>query len=274
VRAATLALPLLVLVGCGEVPQPFRHEGPNVALAPAAARAVLVRRIDESPRGTALADAVVRRLLEAEIPATTRSGGGGGWTLAPETEESADSIRLRWRLLRADGESAADLIQTLPAEAWRAASPRLLDGLAAELVGKAIPVLSGTPPAAPSPPPPPVPTVRIVPPSDLPGDGNTALGGALRRLLEKSGFKPVEGEATADFVVRSQATVTPAPGGQETLTMVWIVGGADGAELGRVSQQGAVPKGRLAGPWGSLAADIAAGGVEGIDELLRAAKRK
>jgi len=274
VRAAIGVLPLVLLVGCGEVPQPFRHDGPNLALAPTAARAVLVQRIDDSPRGTALADAVVRRLLEAEIPATTRSGGGGGWTLVPETEESAETVRLRWRLLRADGDSANDLVQTLPAEAWRAASPRLIDGLAAELVGKTIPVLSGAPPAAPAVPPPPMPTMRIVPATDLPGDGNRALTDALRRRLEKSGFKPVEGDAPADFVVRSQSTVTPAPGGQETLMMVWIVGGADGAELGRVSQQGAVPKGRLAGSWGSLAADIAAGGVEGIEELLRAAKRK
>ncbi|CCG41742.1 hypothetical protein [Magnetospirillum molischianum] len=273
-RAAALILPLLIVVGCGDVPQPFRHDGPNVALAPVAARSVLVRRIDESPRGAMLADAVVRRLLDSEIPATTRSGGGGGWTLISEAEEGATTTVLRWRLVRADDEIAADLTQTIPAEVWRTPTPRLIDGLAADLVEKAMPVLSGGPTAAPPTPPPAPTTVRLVPLSDLPGDGNAALSNALRKLLEKSGFKPVEGDGAADFVMRVQATVTAAAGGQETLTMVWIVAGADGAELGRISQQGALPKGRLAGPWGSLASDIAAGGIEGLAELVRAAKRK
>ncbi|SEH28111.1 hypothetical protein [Magnetospirillum fulvum] len=274
-RLAMLVLPVvLVLTGCGDLPKPFRHDGPNVALAPIAARAVLVRRVGDDPQGAMLADAVVRRLLEAEIPATTRSGGGGGWTLVADAEESADSIRLRWRLLRANGDSAAEQTQTVPAEAWRRPSPRLIDGLAADLVVTLMPVLSGTPPTPATPPPPPPITVRLTPLSGLPGDGNLALGSALRRLLEKSGFKPVEGDTAADFVVRAQATVIPAAGGQETLTMVWIVGGTDGAELGRVSQQGAVPKGRLSGSWGSLASDIAAGGVEGITELVRTATRK
>jgi len=266
-----LVLPLLILTGCGDVPKPFRHDGPNAALVPTAARAVLVQRIDDEPRSTALTDAVVRHLLESEIPATTRSGGGGAWTLVPVAENGPSATVLHWTLLRADGTNAADFTQTVPAEAWRTPSPRLADGLAADVVVKLMPVLNGTPPAAP--PPPPI-TVRLTPLSDLPGDGNTALSGALRRLLEKSGYKPVEGEAAADFVVRAQATITAAPGGQESLTMVWIVGGTDGAELGRVSQQGEVPKGRLARPWGSLASDIAAGGVEGIGDLIRTAKRK
>ena len=64
---------LLLLAACGDMPQPFRHEGLNTAVAPPGPRGVVVRPPDDSQNGTALAQAIVKRLADQDIPASIRS---------------------------------------------------------------------------------------------------------------------------------------------------------------------------------------------------------
>lgn len=257
----------LVLGACGDLPQPFRHEGTNEALRPQAARAVVVVAPDG---GAALAEAIVRHLLDSEIPASTRPvGGDAAWTFAGRVETEGGQIVLRWRLSRAEI-PPVELTRTVPAAAWNAATPALTDGLAADLVSSLLPALAPVA-AVPAVPPPP-PTLRLIPPAGLPGDGNRALAEALRRRLSGSGLTLVEGEAPADLEVRVQAAVIPQPGG-DALTLVWRVTDRVGVELGQATQRGAVPHGRLDGAWGSLADDIAAGGAEGLFTILHGSVR-
>jgi len=256
----------LLLGACGDLPQPFRHEGSNEALRPQAARAVVVVAPDG---GAALAEAIVRHLLDSEIPASTRPlDGDAAWTFAGRIEREGALIVLRWRLSRAEI-PPVELTRTLPAAAWQAATPALTDGLAADLVASLLPALA---PVAAAPAVPPPPTLRLIPPAGLPGDGNRALAEALRRRLSGSGLTLVEGDAPAELEARVQAAVVPQPGG-DALTLVWRVTDRAGAELGQATQRGAVPHGRLDAAWGSLADDIAAGGAEGLFAILRGTAR-
>lgn len=266
-RAAALFL-LLLLAACGDIPQPFRHEGTNPALTPAVARGVEVRPLDPSPRSAQLAAAIVRHLVDAEIPAATQVVVPGAWVLSGTVTPTADVAMLRWTLSRPgggpDGEMLGGVEQKVPAATWARATPRTIDLVAAEVVDKLMgPLHGGTTADAV------VTAIRLLPLVGLPGDGGTALATAMRVMLTRDGFKVVEGEA--DFLLRGQVTVTPGHAGEEVLAVAWTVAAKDGGDLGTSAQQGPVPKGRLAGPWGSLAADIAAGGAEGIGQIIRAA---
>lgn len=271
-RKRLLLLLPLVLAACGDVPQPFRHDGDNLALVPRAARGVLVRPLDESPRSAQLADAMVKRLLESEIPASTRPVVPGAWVLGGEVEAGASAALLHWTLTRPpEGEVLGGVEQKIPAGPWARGTPKTIDLIAAEVVEKLMGPLHGDGPAAA------VkqagPAIRLLPLVGLPGDGDTSLTSAMRAMLQRGGLTVVDTEAAADFLLRGQVTLSPGSAGEEVLAVAWTVIARGGRELGTSAQQGAVPKGRIAGPWGTLAADIAAGGAEGIGEIVRSANR-
>ncbi len=266
----SVLLPLLLLLAaCGDIPQPFRHEGTNLALAPAAARGVEVRPLDESPRSAQLAAAIVRRLLEEEIPASTRAVVPGAWVLSARAEPAAGATVLTWTLARSGGEALGGLEQKVPAGPWARATPKTIDLIAAEVVDKLTGPLHGDGPKTAAGVV--APVIRLLPLTGLPGDGDTALATAMRTMLKRDGLTVVDGEAPADFLLRGQVTLSPGRPGEEMLAVAWTVTSRSGEDLGTSSQQGPVPKGRLAGPWGSLASDIAAGATDGIGQILRAA---
>jgi hypothetical protein len=271
--ASLLGMTLSVLAACGEMPQPFRHEGLNPSVAPPGPRNVMVRPPDDGPSGNALAGAIVKRLADQDIPASTRSAVAGSWVLAAEPESRGAALTLRWRLASPDGEPPASFTQTIPAAVWEKAGPATLDRMADEVVGYFNPALHGADPAAPPAAPPRVPVVRIEPVAGLPGDGDTALPKALGNALRRLGIRL--GGPDAELAVRGRVAVLPGRAGEEILEVTWMVlDGRDGRELGKAAQQGALPKGRLAGPWGALAGDVAAGGAEGIADIIAAIPQK
>jgi len=74
-------------------------------------------------------------------------------------------------------------------------------------------------------------------------------------------------EANA-YDVQGTVRVTPAPGGKETVTIVWVVFGPDGNQLGVTRQTKDVRKGSFDKRWGG-AADAAAEAAAGdIAKLL------
>ncbi|OAN50679.1 hypothetical protein A6A04_17640 [Paramagnetospirillum marisnigri] len=269
----SLLLPLL-LAACGEIPQPFRHEGLNTAVVPLAARGVVVRPADDSAPARRVAEAVVRRLLEAEIPASIRPVVPGAWVIGAGIEPDATHARFRWVLVRPDGGDPVVVEQRVPAATWARATPKTVELIAAEVVEKLSPTLMGEMAPAPGQTASTArPTVALLPLAGLPGDGGVSLAAAMRRLLDGNGIGTAEPGA-ADFRLRGQATLSAAASGDEVLDLAWTVLDRDGRELGTATQQGAVPKGRLSGPWGGLATDIAAGGTEGVVAIIRAALRK
>ncbi|EME68397.1 hypothetical protein H261_18597 [Paramagnetospirillum caucaseum] len=260
------------LGACGDLPQPFRHDGINAAMAPPGPRGVVVRLPDDSPSAAALSRAIVKRLMDQDIPASSRSAVSGSWVLAAETETTIAAKTLRWRLIVPDGETPGEFLQTLPAALWDKAGPATIDRLADEVVARYAAVLHGET-AETAAAPPRVPGVRLEPVAGLPGDGDSALPKALGRALQRLGLRL--GGAEAELAVRGRVALVPGRPGEEVLDVTWIVLDArTGEELGKAAQQGALPKGRLSGPWGALAGDIAAGGAEGIADIIAAIPQK
>jgi len=65
-----------------------------------------------------------------------------------------------------------------------------------------------------------------------PGDGEQALAAALTRRLSAIGVKEATAFEANAYDVQGTVRVTPAPGGKETVTIVWVVFGPDGNQLG------------------------------------------
>jgi hypothetical protein len=269
-----LWLPLLagavLLAGCGEIPQPFRHEGPPPALVrPKMGRGIVVRPVAGPPQ---LAESVVAALEEREIPAIVSSAPASGHVI--EAVPVADG--LTWSLTAPDGAVLASVRQPTPPAAWDGPDAVRLKRAATEIAAALAAGLSD-PDAQPRLDARPVelarPRVRIDPIAGLPGDGGPALTESLSRALRSSGIDVVRSGAA--YVLRAVASVTPAKGGDDLLAVSWQLKRAvGGAQLAAIDQEGEVPRGRLSQPWGALARDIAEGGASGIIQVVRAAERE
>ena len=101
-----------------------------------------------------------------------------------------------------------------------------------------------------------------------PGDGEAALAVALSRQLAARGLTPAT--AFQANVYEGQGTVRIAPGskGKETVTIIWVVLGPDGSQLGVTRQTKEVRKGSLDKVWGGTANAAAAAAAEDIVKLI------
>ena len=267
--------PLLVMVGltlltaCETVPKPFRHEeGAISALArPKLGRGIALRPSDDLAQDTILMEAVITAFEDREVPVTLRRGPGFGRVIevSPE-QQSPRGQAIVWRLLAADGSEVNRLVTAPAAQAKLAA---------AQVAAQFYPWLED-PDAKPQLTAgtnlPPRPQVRVEPMRGLPGDGDTVLPQALAKAL---GRERIDVADTAPYTVVGVITVAPSGANDDTVTISWLVkrGDAAGTHLASIDQGGAVPRGRLNLPWGSMARDIAEGGASGVAEVVRLAER-
>jgi hypothetical protein len=101
-----------------------------------------------------------------------------------------------------------------------------------------------------------------------PGDGEEALAAALSKQLAARGLK--QAKAFQANVYEVQGTVRVAPGGKgkETVTIIWVVLGPDGTQLGVTRQSKDVRKGSLDKKWGGAANAAAAAAANDIAKLI------
>jgi hypothetical protein len=101
-----------------------------------------------------------------------------------------------------------------------------------------------------------------------PGDGEQALAAALGRRLEALGIKQATAFESDVYDVQGTVRVSPAPGGKETITIIWVVLAPDGNQLGVTRQTKEVKKGSLNKKWGGAAEAAAAAAAAQIVQLL------
>ena len=101
-----------------------------------------------------------------------------------------------------------------------------------------------------------------------PGDGEQALAAALGRRLSALGVKQATAFESDVYDVQGTVRVSPAPGGKETVTIIWVVLAPDGNQLGVTRQIKEVKKGSLSKKWGGAADAAAAAAAANIVQLL------
>jgi hypothetical protein len=101
-----------------------------------------------------------------------------------------------------------------------------------------------------------------------PGDGEQALAAALTRQLAARGLKPADNLQADVFEVQGTVRVAPAGKGKESVTIVWVVLGPDGGQLGITRQSKTVRKGSLDKKWGAAAEAAAAAAAADIVKLI------
>jgi hypothetical protein len=101
-----------------------------------------------------------------------------------------------------------------------------------------------------------------------PGDGEQALAAALARRLSAKGVKQATALEADVYDVQGTVRVTSAPGGKQSVRIVWVVFGPNGDQLGVVSQTKEVRKGALDKRWGPAADAAAAAAAADILKLL------
>jgi hypothetical protein len=102
-----------------------------------------------------------------------------------------------------------------------------------------------------------------------PGDGNQALARALSGILPLKGVALGETQAKAQWQIEGIIKVAAGPAGQDVVTLTWRVLDASGKEAGNITQENAVPRGRLTKPWREIAGFAAEAAAEGIAQLIQ-----
>jgi hypothetical protein len=301
-RRLALALLLLLPAACQPLPQPFADDRPppgSPLLTLKDSGGIKVEPVVGAggEAGPRLAEAMAAALRDQDVPASTDAGNRAGYRLIGSVVEKnlpdgRAAVDLAWELLGPDGSRAGSSTQhaEAPAAAWWGGDETVLAEIAkggapriAALVQEEAPVEA--PSAAP-----PVVAVRAV--EGAPGDGSQALTRAMTTALKmaKLGIADEAAQGAAKgaaakeaapnaagaqaFVVAGRVDVTRPVEGKQQVKIVWSVLTAAGGEIGKVSQENAVPAGSLDGRWGDIAYAVATAASDGIVAILEKAREQ
>jgi hypothetical protein len=260
------------------VPQPFKGVGRNDSMIDQAIQVsvLVVNPPVGLPEATAatLRDRVIDRARARDVPAL-REASVRAWTL----DGQAASVRVAgqrdaqgmivWRILDPDGLERASFpvaLKNIEAAFGDSSLSLLAEQTAVALEGALMrpnTQVSETIVATKKP----VAWVQSV--RGAPGDGNAALMRALMGVLPLKGILVEEAQAKAEWRVEGTVKVAPGRDGQDVVTLTWRVLDAKGREAGAITQENAVPKGRLAKPWREVAGFAAEAAAEGIAQLIQ-----
>ncbi|MBX2804692.1 MAG: hypothetical protein KTR19_01865 [Hyphomicrobiales bacterium] len=113
--------------------------------------------------------------------------------------------------------------------------------------------------------------IAVVPPvTGAPGDGQQSLTSAMKRHLASAGVKLVEGAPSAAYTVRGTVELGSADGGQQPITIRWLVVDPNGQQIDKaVVQRNKIPAGSLDGAWGQIADLAASEAAKSVAKLIR-----
>ncbi len=101
-----------------------------------------------------------------------------------------------------------------------------------------------------------------------PGDGEEALAAALSRQLAAHGLTPATAFQANVYEVQGTVRLAPGAKGKQNVTIIWVVLGPDGTQLGITRQTKDVRKGSLDKKWGPAANAAAAAAAVDIAKLI------
>ena len=273
---------LLLLVGCGALPQPFfgnpGRVGANLAQPPPSRLAVPTpsQSLLSDAGSDAWAEATAAALNERALPASHGRTRTGDWTLVLSANLRGQQVIPSYALRDSTGaEKGAERGAPVPAAAWSQNDPAVLRA-AAQQVAPALDTLLTRIEAArlhddpnslqnrPA-------RLYVSGVTGAPGDGDRSLEQQIALKLGNYGIVVQTSPDGADYRLRCEVKTASAPGGQTRIELQWIVDDARG-ERGRVVQLNDVPPAAVSNYWGDVAvvaAEQAAGGIK--DVLFNAA---
>jgi hypothetical protein len=276
----------ILLAACGQLPRPFQPEDKsgNALLNLRDGAGIVVQPIVGAPTagGQILAEALVARLRDRDIPAGTENGNLGsrhlmGRAAVRPLPGGREEILLYWEMREPDGGRTGILTQRREQAAgtWAAGAPALLETLA-EALAPEVAALVQDPALASSPRVkaaaiPGFPGARLVVLQipGAPGDAAHSLPNALEAALQAAKLPVAERIGDNDLLILGDVAVGPKDGGLQTVAIRWsLVSARDDRELGEIAQQNVVPAGSLDGPWGPVADEVARAAASGLLDLL------
>ncbi|MGC8477063.1 MAG: hypothetical protein ACP5NP_11980 [Acetobacteraceae bacterium] len=283
--AALLGAPLGALTGCGTLPQPFLGnpgaagrvlgQPPAPRLAIPSPRAALL----PAAAGARFAADLARGLRAQTVPAFALRPAATDWRLRVTAAALHGQVVPRFTLLAPSGQPSGGIAAApVPAAAWTAGDPALLESTAASvapalarlLARVEVAILRANPHSLLNRPA----RVRVAPVTGAPGNGDRVLAAAMRHALAALHEDVLGRTGKADFLIQGAVRLSPLPDGRQMVQLRWIVTNAAGREGGRVFQLNRIQAGALDHDWSKVAPGIARQGATGIAEVIRRQSRR
>jgi hypothetical protein len=271
---------LLSAAACNTLPQPFAHTRADVERSkkvlelPDGAGIVVDPNVEGAPPeiASALANAMVKALSDANIPAATTGGNKSSQMLegrlAAAPISGRSKVLILWTLSDHEGNKIGEYLQneTVDLRGWNAARPTVM----ADLASKAAEPIAGLiqdKGAVNTPGQDSIVQVPLV--EGAPGDGATSLTRAMRFYLQQAKVKVVDKPEPDAMIVQGTVEMGAARGGSQPITITWRVLKPDGSEAGKVAQNNAVPTGSLDKAWGDVAFLVAEAATPGVTRIIK-----
>lgn len=279
-RPILCLLPVLLLVGCGDLPEPFLGNpgrmGRLLSQPPAQRLAVPAPNNALLPDASskALANDLATALQARQVPAVAGAGGATDWHLVAAAADHGNVVVPTFTVLDPQGKSHGQAEGApVPVAAWAAASPATLQDAAAEAAPKIADLLTNIQIA-----------LRMADPNSLyhraakvmvaevtgaPGDGDRSLTKQMRARLAMLGPMVQTTAEGADYTVRGVVTAVPVGGNKQRIEIDWKIANAKGQDLGKVVQLNEIPAGTLDHYWGDVAVVVATEASNGINDVIK-----
>lgn len=285
-RLAALALLVLTVGGCGDIPRPFGREAytkhHNEFLFVREAAGIHVEPVDGPVDwvGKAMASAMAEALVDHSVVASDRARNRNSYVLKSSgyqqlREDGPPELVMKWVLNDPAGETIGEKSFTSvpPPAFWETPAPAhfrdIADQTAPEVAAWLIPALG--------------PQIA----SDLPplhldliegpgGRGNAILRQTMLRQLQTRGIEIVESSAIPEgaLSLKGRIDIKPVDGETDLVAISWRLADLGEREIGVIDQSNTVPAGTMNESWLSAAPLIADGALEGLMPLLEAYERQ
>ena len=275
---ALLFTVLLLLAGCGGLPQPFfgnpGREGALLSTPPPARLAVLrpAQSLLTDAGSEAWAKATAKALADVALPASYGPASQGDWRLVLSATLSGQQVIPAYEVVDPAGTSQGTAQGTpVSAVAWSNDGEPILQAAAAQAAPAIDALLTRIQAARLHADPNSLQNrparVYVAGVSGAPGDGDKSLDDQIKLKLGKYGITVQDTATGADYRVRCEVHTSPGSGGQLKVELQWIVDDSRG-ERGRVVQLNEVPGGSLSRYWGDVAVVAAEQAADGIKDVL------
>jgi len=220
-----------------------------------------------------LANRIAAALQASEVPALVRQPESTDWRVVTRAQRDGNVVTPSFSVEDPQGkEEGSAQGESVPLVAWSAASPALLQQVAAEAAPRIGAVLTSIQLARDKANPNSLynraAKVLVTDVTGAPGDGNQSLTQQMRARLAVLGPVVLTTPTGADFVVQGEVKVVPIPHRQERVEIQWIVKTGAGDERGRVVQLNVIPSGTLDRYWGDVAVVVATEASNGVNDVI------